>query len=121
MPPSGLWFIRAVMQEGLEDVVVVLVTAPEAEAPRIARALVERRLAACVNLVSGVRSVYRWQGAIEDGVETLMLLKTTRTGFEALRAGVRELHPYSVPEILALPVGAGDPPYLRWVAEGVGA
>lgn len=96
---------------------VVLVTAPSAEeAARMARALVEERLAACGNVVPGLRSIYRWEGKVQEEAEALLLLKTTRRRFEALRARVRSLHPYEVPEVIALPVEAGHPAYLEWLA-----
>lgn len=109
------------MSDGSTGVVVVYVTAPVAEAPRLARALVEARLAACVNVVPEVRSVYRWEGAVHDEAEALLVIKTTHAGLPALQDGVRRLHSYSTPEIIALPVVAGDPAYLAWVAAGVGA
>lgn len=100
------------------DVVcVALSTAPDAESgARIARALVEERLAACVNLVPGVRSIYRWQERIEDEGECLLVIKTRRERVEALDARLRALHPYELPELVALPVAAGSAPYLAWVA-----
>jgi periplasmic divalent cation tolerance protein len=98
------------------DALVVLVTAPGAEeAARIARALVEERLAACGNVVPGLRSIYRWQGAVHEDAEALLVLKTTRDRFEALRARVLALHPYEVPEVVALPVEAGSASYLEWI------
>ena len=101
----------------MTDALVVLVTAPAAdEAARIARALVEERLAACGNVVPGLRSIYRWQGAVQEDAEALLVLKTTRDRFEALRARVVALHPYEVPEVIALPVEAGSAPYLAWIA-----
>src|SRR5512144_2282360 len=99
------------------DALVVLVTAPTPErAAEIARALVEERLAACGNVVPGVRSIYRWEGKVEDEAEALLVLKTTQARFEALRERVLALHPYAVPEVLALPVVAGSAPYLAWSA-----
>lgn len=99
---------------------VVLVTAPTvARAVRIARALVEERLAACGNVVPGLRSLFRWEGKVQDQAEALLLLKTTRRRFRALRARVLALHPYQVPEILALPVEAGNAAYLDWIASSV--
>ena len=97
---------------------MVYVTCPEKDAARIAKSLVERRLAACANIVPTVRSVYRWQGQIMDEAEALLVVKTTRARFEDLKSGVLEVHPYSVPEIIALPVVAGHAPYLDWVREG---
>ncbi|MBM4373107.1 MAG: divalent-cation tolerance protein CutA [Deltaproteobacteria bacterium] len=102
------------------EVVVVYVTCPtEDDALRIARHLVEGRFAACVNVVPLLRSVYRWEGAVQEERELLLLVKTTREGFEALSSAVRQIHPYSVPEIIAVPVADGYDGYLRWVSEGV--
>jgi periplasmic divalent cation tolerance protein len=101
----------------MTDALVVLVTAPSSdEAARIARALVEERLAACGNVVPGLRSIYRWEGKVEDEAEALLLLKTTRERFPVLRDRVLALHPYQVPEVLALPVEAGSERYLAWLA-----
>jgi periplasmic divalent cation tolerance protein len=96
---------------------VVLVTAPSVEgAARIARALVVERLAACGNVVPGVRSFFRWEGKVRSEPEVLLVLKTTRDRFQELRARVLSLHPYQVPEIVALPVEAGHAAYLDWIA-----
>lgn len=100
------------------EIVAVCITCPEKDAARIARSVVERRLAACVNIVPTVRSVYRWKDAICDESESLLVVKTTRDRFDALKAGVLEVHPYEVPEVIALPVIAGHAPYLKWVADG---
>ncbi len=101
----------------MTDALVVLVTTPTAErAAEVARALVEERLAACGNVVPGLRSIYRWQGAVQEDQEALLLLKTTRDRFDALRARVLALHPYEVPEVIALPVEAGSAPDLAWIA-----
>jgi periplasmic divalent cation tolerance protein len=101
----------------MTDALVVLVTAPTPErAAEIARALVEERLAACGNVVPGIRSIYRWEGEVQDDQEALLVLKTTRDRFEALRERVVALHPYQVPEVLALEVEAGSAPYLAWIA-----
>jgi periplasmic divalent cation tolerance protein len=95
---------------------VALATAPDAEAAaRIARALVEERLAACANLVPGVRSIYRWQGQLEDDSEVLLVLKTRADRVPALVERLRALHPYEVPELVVLPVEGGSTPYLEWV------
>lgn len=97
-------------------VAVVLVTSPDEEkAAAIARTLVEEQLIACANLVPKVRSIYRWQGAVHDEAEVLLVMKTRAERFEALRERVKALHPYSVPEVLRLDVGAGHQPYLDWV------
>ncbi len=99
------------------DALVVLVTTPTPErAAEIARALVDERLAACGNVVPGLRSIYRWEGTIEDEPEALLVLKTTRARFDALRERVLALHPYAVPEVLGLAVEAGSAPYLAWIA-----
>jgi periplasmic divalent cation tolerance protein len=99
-----------------DDARVVLMTAPDQEvAQRIARTLVEERLAACVNLVPGVRSIYRWQGSVEDDAEILLLAKTGRARCAALAARVQALHPYELPEIVVLPVDGGSQRYLDWI------
>jgi periplasmic divalent cation tolerance protein len=87
------------------------------DAERIARALVERRLAACVQIVGPMQSVYRWQGAIERSEEWLCLVKTDGARYPAVEAAVRELHPYECPEIIATPIAAGSEAYLGWLAE----
>lgn len=97
---------------------VVLSTCPDdPTAAGIARSLVEASLVACVNIVPGIRSIYRWQGSVEDDPEVLMILKTTGDRLDAVRARILELHPYEVPEVLALPVVDGHHDYLSWVAE----
>jgi periplasmic divalent cation tolerance protein len=99
-----------------DDVRVALSTAPDADAAaRIARVLVDERLAACANLVPGVRSIYRWQGAVEEAAEVLLVIKTRADRVEALAERLRALHPYDVPELVVLPVAAGLAPYLDWV------
>ena len=100
--------------------VVILVTCPNREiAERIGHTLVEERLAACVSLVPGLLSIYRWEGKVCRDAEILLLIKTRRHRFAALARRVAALHPYSVPEILALPVRAGSRRYLEWVGESV--
>ena len=102
--------------------VVVLVTCPtRALARRIARTLVTRRLAACVNVVPGVESTFQWKGKIDRSPEVLLLIKTTRRRFSSLAKALTRLHPYDVPEVIAVPVTAGTAPYLRWVARSVSA
>ena len=96
--------------------VTVLMTAPDAEiAERLGRTLVEERLAACANVVPGVISLYRWEGNMQRDDEVLVILKTTDEAFEALKARAVALHPYDVPEVLALSVVDGHGPYLDWV------
>ncbi len=98
-------------------VVVVFSTFPGPEkAAEVARALVSEQLAACVNLVPAVRSIYRWQGEILDDAETLAVVKTTAERLDALTARLIALHPYELPEVVALPVSGGSAPYLAWVA-----
>ena len=99
------------------SVLLVLCTCPPEAAERLASALVEEQLAACVNVLPGIQSVYRWQGALERSAETLLLAKTTAERYPALETRLRELHPYDLPEIIALPVERGLPGYLAWVSE----
>ena len=101
--------------------IVVLCTVGSAEdAERIARALVEQGHAACVNVVPGVSSFYRWKGEIARDAEWLMVMKTTAARFEALREALVEMHPYDVPEVIELPIERGHPPYLEWIDASVG-
>lgn len=100
----------------MSDHLVVLVTAPDAAAAeRIARPLVEERLAACVNILPGVKSIYRWEGKVEDGAETLLVIKSAARAWERLEARVRALHSYEVPEIIAIPIVRGSGPYVSWL------
>jgi periplasmic divalent cation tolerance protein len=99
---------------------MVLVTVPSVEVGRdLARALVDERLAACVNVVPEVTSIYRWQGQREETQEALLIVKTGPARYEALERRVLELHPSSVPEVLALSVERGAPRYVQWVQESV--
>ena len=101
--------------------IVVFITAPDEEmAAVIARALVEESLAACVNIVRGIRSIYSWQGNIEDETEVLMIAKTKKGLFDKLSQRVKELHSYQTPEIIALPVIAGSPEYIAWLNDATG-
>ncbi|MCC7538332.1 MAG: divalent-cation tolerance protein CutA [Deltaproteobacteria bacterium] len=98
------------------DFVVVLCTVPEPRVgAEIARILVGRRLAACVNVVPGLTSIYRWKGEIHEDAEALMVIKTRRQNVGALEQAIRSSHPYSVPEVVALPIGAGSAEYLSWL------
>lgn len=100
----------------MSETLIVITNCPdEATADRIARSVVEQRLAACVNRLAPVQSTYHWQGVIEEAVEVPLLIKSTRERYPELEAAIRSLHPYSVPEIVAVPVVAGYAPYLRWV------
>ena len=99
------------------DAIVVLTTvASDEEGVRLVRALLERRLIACGTLIPGARSLYRWQGKIADEREVVLLLKTRSARLETLLAAFGELHPYKVPELLALPVSAGLSKYLEWIS-----
>jgi len=100
--------------------ILVLCTCPDRDtAERIATALVERRLAACVNVLPGVRSFYVWQGNTEVGDELLLLVKSSASAYPALQAAIKDMHPYEVPEIVALSIAQGLPAYLRWIEEVV--
>jgi periplasmic divalent cation tolerance protein len=102
-----------------EALIVFSTVGSSSDAERIARALVERRLAACVNVVPEVVSIYRWQGAVERTDERLLLIKTSAERFPALRDAIVELHPYEVPEVMAVVVPAGHTPYLAWLEESL--
>jgi periplasmic divalent cation tolerance protein len=105
----------------MTDKIVVLSTcATEEDAAKLARVLVEARVAACVTLVPGARSVYRWQGAVELAGECLLIIKSSRQLFESLRAALEEAHSYDVPEVLALPVVEGASKYMNWLEAQLG-
>ena len=99
------------------NALIVFCSVPPAAADRLARMLVEERLAACVQALPGLRSTYRWDGAIEQADETLLLIKTTTGRYAALERTLKAHHAYEVPEILAVDASAGLPAYLRWLAE----
>ena len=104
------------------EVLVVLCTFPdEGVARQIGAVLIEKQVAACVNLLPPVRSIYRWEGKVEDETEVLAVIKTTAEGYAALEAALLELHPYDTPEVIAVPGVAGSEAYLRWVSDSVGA
>ena len=99
------------------DVLLVFTNLPDREAAlTLARTLIERKLAACVNVLGECTSVYRWQGAVETAAEIPLLIKTTAANYAALQAAIRELHSYELPEIIAVPLAHGLPEYLQWVA-----
>lgn len=105
----------------MTDKVVVFVTCGSAEeAEKIARALVEERLAACVNISAPIRSLYRWEGKLCDDKEVLLVIKTARALFDRVRRAVEKLHSYQVPEVICLPVIDGAPNYLNWLSAAVG-
>jgi len=100
------------------EYITVLITAPnEEEAAKISRTVVEESLAACVNIIRSVRSIYRWQGSVEDESEVLMIAKTKRALFDRLKGRIKELHSYEVPEIIGLPVIEGSKQYLDWLSQ----
>jgi len=100
------------------EAIVVYITAPnEDEASRISKVLVGEKLAGCVNIVKGIRSIYSWEGKIQDDLEVLMITKTQKHLFGSLMKRVKELHSYTVPEVIALPVIEGSEDYLNWLKE----
>lgn len=100
------------------DAVVVLCAVPaDFDADRLATDLIQKSLAACVQLSPGITSIYRWQGAIERAAEKLIVIKTRASLFSRVESTIRSVHPYDVPEIIALPVSDGHAPYLAWIAE----
>ena len=102
----------------MTDYVIVLTTLPsEGDAERFALQLVEERLAACVNILPPMRSVYRWRNAVEQANERQLLIKTTRARLSALENRLRKLHPYDVPEFVVLPIDSGSADYLSWLSE----
>jgi periplasmic divalent cation tolerance protein len=104
------------------DAIVVFITAPTAEeASQLANVLVEDQLAACVQILPEMESVYRWQGKIERQKEILIIVKTVASKFKSLETTVRGVHSYETPEIVAFPVTAGSSPYLQWLVDSVGA
>lgn len=106
------------MSARAETVLLVLSNLPDrASASRLAEALVERRAAACVNILASCTSVYRWQGSVETAEEVPVLIKTSRAAYPQLEKTIRELHPYELPEIIAISVDAGLPGYLNWVVQ----
>jgi periplasmic divalent cation tolerance protein len=104
------------MQADVREFCIVLCTVPDRDAGlEVARTLVDRRLAACVNLIPGLTSVYRWEGSVHEDPELLLVLKTRAALFGEVAAAIAEVHPYDTPEVIALPVGAGSSAYLDWV------
>ena len=99
------------------ETILVISTLPDREsAEKLAHALIEQQVAACVNILPGATSVYRWQGKVESASETMVLIKTTMACYPALEIAIKKQHPYELPEIIAVPVSAGLPAYLDWVA-----
>jgi len=108
------------MDQPATHIVVFITTSSTKEAETIGRALVEGRLAACVNISSGVRSLFRWRGVIEDQEEVLLLVKSRSDLLPRIIEAVKRLHSYTVPEVIALPILAGSPDYLAWIDESIG-
>jgi len=105
----------------MTEIVVALTTVPaDVDASALARALVDARVAACVNILPAVRSIYRWQGAIEEALEQQLVIKTTRGSVDALWKALKERHPYEVPEFVVFAVNEGNEDYLKWVRDQVG-
>jgi len=104
----------------MTDKVLVLTTAgSESEARKIANALVERRLAACVNIIPRIQSVYRWKSKVEQAEEYLLLIKTAKAQEEPVQAAIRELHSYELPECITIPIESGTAEYLKWLSDSV--
>ena len=101
------------------DTFLVYVSCPPAQAEPMAAALVEQQLAACVNVLPQLRSVYRWKGELQRDDEALLLIKTCGHRLDALKSAVLALHPYELPEFLAVPVSHGHAPYLQWIADSL--
>jgi len=103
-----------------EETILVFSTFPDAEtARRVGRELIEQKLAACVNLLPPIESIYRWKRAIESATEVLLLIKSTSWKYQLLEAKILELHPYEVPEIISVRLDSGHVPYLRWIEESL--
>ena len=101
---------------------IILCTCPDrTTAERIAETVVSERLAACVNIAPGLTSIYRWEGQIQREAELLLLIKTRQAVYPQLEARIRELHPYQVPELIALPIQTGSAAYLNWITDNTGA
>lgn len=102
----------------MSNALVVLTNVPDADHARaIARKVIELRLAACANILPAVQSVYRWQGAVEEASEVTLLIKTVQVRYAELESVIKSVHPYQVPEIIALPIASGLPAYMDWIAQ----
>lgn len=104
----------------MDEIVVFITASSEDEAAKIAKALVETNFAGCVNIIKNIRSIYSWEGKIEDDPEVLMIVKTRKPLFDDLIKKVKELHSYTVPEIIAMPIVKGSEDYLKWLREVTG-
>jgi len=101
----------------MEEIVVLITAGSEVESVKIARALVEQELVACVNILPGVRSIFRWEGKVTEEHEYVLVAKTVSQAFDRVAAAVKSLHSYSVPEVIAVPIQHGLPEYLSWIRE----
>ncbi len=104
----------------MDEIVVFITASNEDEAARIAKAVIEAKLAGCVNIIKNIRSIYSWQGKVEDETEVLMIVKTQKSLFDSLMKKVKELHSYTIPEIIAIPIVEGSEDYLKWLREVTG-
>lgn len=98
-----------------EKIIVFSNCGSHEEARRVARALVDTRVCACVNIIPGIQSIYRWQGSIQEEAEWMLIIKTTRELFDRLSAELRKNHSYEIPEVIAIPIVEGNPDYLKWI------
>jgi periplasmic divalent cation tolerance protein len=98
-----------------EKIIVFSNCGSQEEARRVARALVDTRVCACVNIIPGIQSIYRWQGSIQEEAEWMLMIKTTRELFDRLSAELRRNHSYEIPEVIAIPIVEGNPDYLKWI------
>ncbi len=104
-----------------EEYILVITTCPDAAvAENIARALLDQRLAACVNLLPGGVSMYHWEGAIERAEEIVLMIKTSRSRYALIEDSIRKLHPYELPEVISVPIEAGSEEYLGWIKQSLG-
>lgn len=101
----------------MDELVVFITASNQDEAMKIAKELIENKLAGCVNIIKDIRSIYRWEGKIQDDSEALMIAKTQKYIFDSLVEKVKELHSYTVPEIIAIPIIAGSEDYLKWLKD----
>ncbi len=114
---DGAGRIRRARPDAARARLALATAAGEEQAVAIARALVEERLAACVNLIPNIRSIYRWRGAVEDDREWLLLIKTTAAQYKKMERRILEMHSYETPEVIELSIAGGSAPYLRWLCE----
>jgi len=103
-----------------EQYLIILNTCPDKEsAERIAKTLVEKRLAACVNIIPGLTSVYHWQDQIESSEECLLVIKSIQNAYKAVEQAILDIHPYELPEVIAVPLSTGFAPYIAWISSNI--